>query len=366
MEKTGLRILVVQTAFIGDVVLTTPMLAALRRCRPDDHISVLVKPEAAPFLTNHPAVDRVLIFDKGGSHRGTGMLRLIRELREHRFHILLSPHQSHRTGLLAMLSRIPVRYGYASAGFARLAYNRRLNRPLDRPEIHRLLQFLRESLCPDLPDSIGTIPSLAEGADAATKAEGLLTSLNIQGRGAKPILLAISSIWETKRWTPWGFAELAGRLYDAYHQDILLVGSRGDSDVAAAVLAFAKEMLPSSTLAHVHNVCGRTDLPTLYALMRRSLLLVSNDSAPVHFGCAAGIPVVAIFGATTASLGYAPFAPRTAVAEISLPCRPCGSHGGRTCPLGHFRCMKDLSAEMVFETVRKVMAGPDLDPAAAE
>lgn len=355
MEKSGLRILVVQTAFIGDVVLTTPMLAALRSCRPDDHISVLVKPEAAPFLANHPAVDRVIVFDKGGSHRGAGMLRLIREIRRSRFHLLLSPHQSHRTGIVSLLSRIPVRYGYASAGFARLAYNRRLTRPMERPEIHRLLQFLRDSICPGLPDSVDDTPSLAESPEAIARAEALLTSLHIQGREARPILLAISSIWETKRWTPWGFAELAGRLFEAHGQEILLVGSRGDSDVAAAVLGFAKEMLSPSVAAHIHNICGRTDLPTLFALMRRSLLLVSNDSAPVHFGCAAGIPVVAIFGATTTSLGYAPFAPRTIVAEVPLDCRPCGSHGGHSCPLGHFRCMKDLTAAMVFDHVRTVM-----------
>jgi heptosyltransferase-2 len=357
MEKSGLRILVIQTAFIGDVVLTTPMLRALRSCHPDAEITVLVKPEAAPFLTGHPDIDRVLIFDKGREHRYTGMLRMIQTIRSMKFHVLLSPHQSHRTGLLAMFSGIPVRYGYQSAGFARFAYNRRLKRNLNEHEIYRLLLFLKEGFCPELPPvhEIDSSLILAESAAGALKAVQLLDSLSIGRRSARPVLLAVSSIWPTKRWTPYGFAELAGRLFAAYGQEILLIGSKDDAVIAEQVLAFARQMLPASTLPHIHNICGMTDLPTLFSLMKRSMLVVSNDSAPVHFGCAARVPVVAIFGATTPSLGYAPIAPRTAVAEIDLPCRPCGTHGGKKCPLKHFRCMKDLTADHVFARVRSVL-----------
>ncbi|KAB2933249.1 MAG: lipopolysaccharide heptosyltransferase II [Leptonema illini] len=357
MDGTGLRILVIQTAFIGDVVLTTPMLRALRRSRPDAEITVLVKPEAAPFLKGHPDIDDVMVFDKGKEHRYGGMLRLIRQIRAKKFHVLLSPHQSHRTGLLAMFSGIPVRYGYASAGFAQFAYNRHLKRDLSEHEIYRLLLFLKEGYCPELPPvhEIDSSLILAESQSSALKAVQLLDSLAIGGRGSKPVLLAISSIWPTKRWTPYGFAELAGRLFDAYGQEILLVGSKGDSAIADQVLSFAREMLPASTLPHIRNICGQTDLLTLFSLMKRSMLVVSNDSAPVHFGCAAGVPVVAIFGATAPSLGYAPIAPRSAVAEIDLPCRPCGTHGAKKCPLEHFRCMKDLTAAQVFEKVRAVV-----------
>lgn len=357
MERSGLRILVIQTAFIGDVVLTTPMLRALRRCHPDAEITVLVKPEAAPFLQGHPDIDNVMIFDKSREHRYTGMFRLIGQIREKRFHVLLSPHQSHRTGLLAMFSGIPVRYGYETAGFARLAYNRRLKRDLSYHEIYRLLLFLKEGYCPQLPPVKEMDPSLvlAESQAGALKAVQLLDRLAIGRREARPILLAISSIWPTKRWTPHGFAELAGRLYDTYGQEILLIGSKGDSAVAEEVLSFARELLPETTLPHIRNICGQTDLPTLFSLMKRSMLVVSNDSAPVHFACAAGTPVVAIFGATTPSLGYAPIAPNSAVAEIELSCRPCGTHGAKKCPLKHFRCMKDLTAEIVFQKVKEVL-----------
>ena len=92
--------------------------------------------------------------------------------------------------------------------------------------------------------------------------------------------------------------------------------------------------------------------------MEKSLLLVSNDSAPVHFGCAARLPVTAIFGPTTPAQGYAPIAPRTAVSQHThLGCRPCGTHGAKRCPLGHFRCMDDLSAQDVMIAVERTMEG---------
>ncbi|MCB1138332.1 MAG: lipopolysaccharide heptosyltransferase II [Leptospiraceae bacterium] len=343
-------ILLIQTAFIGDVVLTTPMIRALRRCRPGAHIAVLVKPEARDFVEALEEIDEVLVIDKKKAHKGAGMLRLISDIRKRNFNILLSPHQSHRTSLIAFLSGIPVRFGYKSAGFA-LAYGHRLKRPMELPEIHRLLRFLKDSICPEL-EMHDDIPHLEETEMGRAQAQQLLAELNVR----KPILLGCSSVWETKRWTPHGFAELARDLIKKYKTDVLLIGSPADAAVAEQILRMAREFLGEDGLRRLHNACGKTSLPGLFSLMKRSLFLVSNDSAPVHFGCAAGIPVVAIFGPTVPSLGYAPIAPRTAVAELpDLYCRPCGTHGSRQCPEGHFRCMRELSPAMVEEEIMTVV-----------
>ena len=357
-DPQGIRILVIQTAFIGDVVLTTAMLRILRKERPGDHIAVIVKPEAAPFLKGHPDIDEVIVFDKHKEHRYGGMLRFIRLNRKKNFQVLLSPHQSHRTSLLAMFSKIPVRYGYESAGFAKLAYNRRLTRRMNEHEIHRLILFLKEGFCPTIGDiyAADTTLSLVESAQSSIKAAGIVQSFGLSRSQSKPMLLAVSSIWPTKRWTPQGFAELAGRLYRRYNDEVLLIGSKSDAQVANQVLGYAKEFLPADVFSHIRNLCGQTDLLTLFSLMKRSRLVVSNDSAPVHFAQAAGVPVVAIFGPTVPALGYAPIAKNSAVAQLDLYCRPCSTHGSKECPLGHFRCMKELTAEMVFEKVESVMA----------
>lgn len=326
------------------------MIRALRRCKPGAHIAVMVKPEAREFLESLQEIDEVIVIDKKKAHRGTGMLRLISEIRKRRFRILLSPHQSHRTSLIAWLSGIPTRFGYRSAGFS-LAYHHRLKRPMELPEIHRLLRFLKDSICPEV-DLEDDVPHLEETEKGRQQAQELMADLNLR----KPILLGCSSVWATKRWTAHGFAELARDLIKKYRTDVLLIGSPADAEVAEQIIRIAREFLGTDGIRRLHNVCGRTSLSGLFSLMKRSHFLVSNDSAPVHFGCAAAIPVVAIFGPTVPSLGYAPIAPRTAVAQREdLYCRPCGTHGSHKCPEGHFRCMRELTPAMVEDRILEVV-----------
>ncbi len=353
-SKQFKNILLIQTAFIGDVVLTTPMIAALRKLQPEAKITVMVNPGAAALLRSSPDVDQVMVLDKKKSHKSPlGMWRMSREIRARKFDLLLSPHQSHRTSFLAWFSGIPTRYGYSTAGMARRAYNHLLERPMDEPEIRRLLRFLDDALGP-LPFEPSEQLRLHETEDSSREAAEIINDLF---QPVAPILMAPSSIWPTKRWTPWRFAELAGILVETYKVPVLLVGSPADSPVAEQVVQYVNELHPAWIRDRVLNICGKTSLLGLYSLMTRSRLLVSNDSAPVHFACAAGIPVTAIFGPTVPALGYAPIAPRSIVAEkLDLDCRPCGTHGAKVCPLGHFRCMKELQAVDVMEKVKRVMA----------
>lgn len=353
------NVLLIQTAFLGDVVLTTPMIGALRALLPDARITALVRPDAAMILRSDPRINAILPFDKKKTHRGPGgMLALASEIRRREFDLLLCPHQSHRSGILSMLSHIPERIGYESAGFASLAYTERLTRRMDRPEIHRLLAFLADAFEKRIPGAqeiiakTSDIPVLYETQESETEASHLLSSMNIRNPG----LIAPSSVWPTKRWTPQGFADLAALIIERYQCDVLLVGSKEDGVIARDVMLALEETQPPRVRERVHEICGKTSLPGLYSLMKRSRFLVSNDSAPVHFACAARIPVVAVFGPTVPSLGYAPIAPRSVVAEIDLPCRPCGTHGGKVCPLAHFHCMRHLTPEMVMGKLSAVSA----------
>ncbi len=353
------NVLLIQTAFLGDVVLTTPMISALRAVLPEAKITVLVRPDAAMILRSDPRINAILPFDKKKTHRGPGgMTALAREIRGRAFDLLLCPHQSHRSGILSMFSGIPERIGYKSAGFSRFAYTERLVRPLDRPEIHRLLAFLSDALENRVPNAraiiakTSDVPVLFETQESEAEASHLLSSLNIRN----PALIAPSSVWPTKRWTAQGFADLAALIIERYQCDVLLVGSKEDGIIARDVVLALEETQPPRVRERVHEICGKTSLPGLYSLMKRSRFLVSNDSAPVHFACAARIPVVAVFGPTVPALGYAPIAPKSVVAEIDLPCRPCGTHGGKVCPLSHFHCMRHLTPEMVMGKLLEVSA----------
>jgi heptosyltransferase-2 len=159
------------------------------------------------------------------------------------------------------------------------------------------------------------------------------------------VVMAPGSVWPTKRWTADGFADVARRLAAAGAR-VVLVGGPGDVEVATRVAALAGRGVTSHA--------GRTDLATSVALIDRAAVLVGNDSAPMHVACARGVPVVAVFCATTPALGYGPWGERTRVVDVDLACRPCGRHGGRRCPRGTEDCMRLVEPARVLDAVHAV------------
>ena len=150
--------------------------------------------------------------------------------------------------------------------------------------------------------------------------------------------------WATKRWLPERFAELCRRL-KAEGLTPVLVGGPGDAALGAEIAA----------ASGAANLVGKTDLEELKSLMGRLSLFVTNDSGPMHLAAAAGVPVVAIFGATTRELGFFPYGSGHRVVEAPLACRPCGLHGAKSCPEGHFLCMRLLSVDAVHRACREAL-----------
>ncbi|MBI5015081.1 MAG: lipopolysaccharide heptosyltransferase II [Deltaproteobacteria bacterium] len=332
-----------QTAFLGDVVLTTPLFRALRRVAPDAHLTALVTPAAAPLLEADPHLDEVLTYDKKG---GESLAAVLRRVRRARFDRLLAPHRSHRSGLLALFSGIPVRVGFADGALS-WAYTRRVDRPLDHHEVDRNLALLR---------GLGHEPVEADRVlhVGYTEVEGASVEAMLEQAGVKPGArlagLCPGSIWPTKRWGAEGFAAVARALADRGLRPVLL-GGPDDAGVASEVQRLAGDR------SGVLNAAGRTPLKALAAWMDRLSVLVTNDSAPLHVAAARGTPTVAVFGPTTRGLGFAPFHAAARVVEVSLSCRPCGLHGGRRCPEGHFRCMGDVTPDQVLRALDDVLGG---------
>jgi len=325
--------LVIQTAFLGDVVLTTPLLSALAgRHGPVD---VVATPAAAPLLEGHPAVDLVIRYDKRGAERGpAGLWRLVRRLRARGYARAYLPHRSWRSAVLALLSGAGERTGYADSPAA-AAYTRRVGRPAAGHEVERLLALAGV----DGPPSPGSpAVRLALTADDRAAADAWLRE---RGVAAGFVAMAPGSIWGTKRWP--GFAALAAAL----DGPVVVVGSRDDAPLAAAVAAAAP--------GRAHSAAGALGLRASAALIARAAVLVTNDSAPLHLATAVGTPIVAVFGPTVPALGFGPRGPRDVVVEHpSLACRPCSAHGPQVCPLGHHRCMQELSVDSVAAAVAAV------------
>jgi heptosyltransferase II len=338
--QAGPALLVAQTSFLGDVVLTTPLLTVLReRLRPL-RLAVLVRPEAVPLLDGHPDVDTVITDDKRGGERGLGGLaRVAGRLRRERFDLVVSPHRSLRTAIVLAAARIPRRIGFAESRGAFL-YHERLPRDRSLHDVQRNL-----ALAGPFGGSTGE-PRLhvAVQPAAAARAASLLPE------GSGPLVgIAPGSVWATKRWTADGFAGVLRGLREQGAR-LVVLGAASERPIADEVVRLAGG--GATVLA------GRTDLATLVAVIDRLALLVANDSAPMHIACARDVPVVAVFCATTPALGYGPWGERSAVVEADLDCRPCARHGGPLCPRGTEDCMRLIRPDAVLAAARALLAMP--------
>jgi len=334
--------LVIQTSFLGDTVLTTPLLAQLANRGPVD---VVTTPASAALLANHPAVRSIIPYDKRGRDRGVrGLLRLGRRLRKSSYDLALLAQGSWRSAALAFLARIPSRVGFnTSAG--KLLYTMRVPYRDDLHHAARLLMLGRPN--GREPTAEEMRPSLAPGSAERAAVDALLARHGVAA-GARLVALAPGSVWGTKRWTY--YPELAQRL--APHARVIVIGSASDSPLAGAVMA-AEPMAIDAT--------GELSLLASAELIGRCGVVVTNDSAPLHLASAMGTPTVAIFGPTVPDFGFGPLAPRASVVgEDTLPCRPCDRHGPQHCPLGHHRCMRDLGPDLVAERALTLLLTPDV------
>ncbi len=340
--------LVIQTSFLGDMVLTTPLIAELALRGPVD---VVATPASAPLLANNPSIRDVIIYDKHGDAAGLGGLwRTARALRRRR----VAPGEtirlerravqtaylaqgSIRSAMLAVLAGIRERVGFSTSA-GRVFYTRRVVYRNDRHHAERLWRLGAVGDA-EQPSSARLRPRLFPGDAEVSAVETLLRS---EGHDGAPfVALAPGSIWATKRW-PY-YAELARLL--APRVRLALVGGAADEELAAAI---AVAIQPHRAI----NAVGRLSLLASAELIGRAAALVTNDSAPQHLASAMGTPTVTIFGPTVPEFGFGPLAPRSAAqGHLSLDCRPCHPHGPERCPLAHWRCMRELPAETVFTAV---------------
>ena len=323
---------VIQTAFLGDVILTTGLLTHLaERTGPVD---VVTTRAAAPLLETHPAVRRVLAYDKRGADRGIGgLLRTARTLRRAGYARAYIPHRSVRSAVLAVLAGIPERIGFqGSAG--RWGYTRSVARPVTGHEAERILALAEPG------EGVPARVSLGLTDQDRSEAAGWLAAHRV----AEPfVAMAPGSIWGTKRWP--GYAELAAGMAEP----VVIVGGPEDRALGDAIAAAAP--------GRVHVAAGALSLRGSAALLARAGVLVSNDSAPLHLGAAVGTRTVAIFGPTIPGFGFGPRGPADRIVELTgLPCRPCSSHGPEVCPLGHHRCMRELGVNVVIAALGERIA----------
>ncbi len=338
------KILIIQTAFIGDAILTLPIIQVPKQNYAQSSIDVIVVPRTAEVFANHPAISNIIQYDKRGSDKGIkGLWRLRTKLKSLNYDLVIVPHRSLRSALLTWLLKPTMSIGFdRSAG--RWLFKKIVRYNSSAHEIERNLSLLSPL---KLPHVAIELPQLYPSNQDVKIIDSIMNEYGLN-RYKNILAVAPGTIWNTKRWPADRFAAVCEQI--AFENiAIVLVGGREDEILCEEVREIAH-------IKNVFSVAGKLSLLQSAELIRRCKVLISNDSAPMHLAVAIGTPVVAIFGATVPEFGFAPRGPRDVVIEKKgLKCRPCSIHGGDVCPIKTFECMLSVTPEVVVSKVKLIL-----------
>ena len=348
------RILVVRTDRIGDVVLTTPVLKALRENYPASHIAMMVNPQTKELLEGNPYLNEVIVYDKDKKDKGIlGFWRFVLELKRKRFDLAIVLHTKNRLNLITYLADIKRRAGYKNNKFGFLLTDKLMDiRPLGlKHEVDYCLDILRK-LGLKISDKIPYIAVKKEDVDSVgniLEAEGIggSTARFTTGRDIKIAAIHPGSSCISKRWPRERFVVLANRLVEDYGLKVILIASGEENEAIANEIA-------KQIRYPVLNLSGKLSLGQLSALLKRCVIFISNDSGPVHIASAVGTPVVSIFGRNQAGLSPARWAPvgrKDAYLHKEVGCSICLAHN---CNIG-FDCLKAITVEDVLKAVDDIL-----------
>lgn len=332
-----------QTAFLGDAVLTLPLLKALKDRYPGAEIHYYVRSGLESLFAGQPEITAVHGFDKRGAQKSlNSAVRLGWEIGQEGFDLWISAHTSFRSALVSASTGVKHRIGYDSPWFNKLTYKETVSRRFDElEEVERLFELVKPlGITPPAPK---TELILAESARADAK------KYWDEHFGDSPVLgIHPGSTWPTKCWPTRYFSEIVSRAAKHGAQVIIFAGPDEK--------AVAEEVLTQADLTEhadrVTNLAGKLSLPQLAAYLGELDAYLTNDSGPMHLAWAQDTPLVALFGPTVKKLGFFPRGENSTVMEIPLDCRPCGLHGPRRCPKDHHDCMNKLTPDMVWEALR--------------
>jgi len=332
------RILIIQTAFLGDVILITPLIRAVRQRFPHAAIDVLVIPQTKEILQNNPYINKILTFDKR-ANKVLGFWATLKKLRAEQYDLAVSPHSSLTSAWLMRLAGIPQRLGFDRWHAARYL-TLKVAHYDDRGwhKVQKLLHLL--TVFGD--QKFDTQTQLFPSVKMLTQARNVLRGKTFAKRPW--IAIAPGSVWFTKRWPQEYYKKLSKSLSEKKF-NLLFIGAPDERALCDQII--------QETGIKALNLAGTTSVLESAALLGECDLLICNDSAPLHMANAVQTPVFAFFGPTVPSIGYFPMGKDDFVFERELDCRPCGSHGSQKCPLGHFRCMRDILPRQVLEKILK-------------
>lgn len=332
------KILFIQTAFLGDAILSVPIVDSLKNKYKKINITVLTTPQNKEVFTLNSSIDDIILYDKHGTENDVfSMIKKIKLLKSLNFDCVITNHPSARTALMSYFSgaRLRIAPSYVSLKYLYTDTINVENYPhqIDKNlALLKLLDFEEKELIRKI--------NLFFSKEDEKLINGVLEAFSINDN-KKIIVINPLSAWFTKRWPKEYFKELALMLEQNGYL-VLLIGTQKDINIGNYIKSDKKNIV---------NLMGKTNLKELFAVISKSNLLISNDSAPVHIASAYNVPTIEIYGPTLPEFGFYPLSEKNAIFEIKgLKCRPCGPHGGNSCKKSHFDCMMRIKPQEVFKT----------------
>ncbi len=331
------KILIIETAFIGDAVLSLALSEEIKRLRPDIEIYYLVAPASASIISHAPSVTRIYSFDKRAEDAGeSGIRRVTDFLNKENFDAVISLHESYRTAKVIGLLNAPFKIGAASAKALQQYLTHRYQIPTSGRRTERIIEFARF-----FSEEVNTFTLPKLRFDALSMPTEILGLKDI-------VVFAPGSAWKTKKWLADKYVEV-GKDLVSLGNTVVIIGGEGDKAEAAYIA--------NAIGTRVFNYAGAVTLPIAGAIISQARLVIGNDSAPIHIATACGVRTVEIMGPTVKEFGFIPPLELGIVIEQEgLWCRPCNSHGGDTCPVYTHECMKSITSDMVLNAANKQLS----------
>ncbi len=340
------KFLIIQTAFIGDVILATSIAEKLHQHFPDASIDFLLRKGNESLLENHPFIHEVIVWNKK-QNKLSNLLKIISNIRKSRYDAVINLHRFTSSGLITALSGAKEKIGFDKNPFSFLL-TKKVHHEIGnaKHEIERNHELIAE-----LTDAFVSKPKLYPSVNHFSIAENLESRIKNQESeqtdvanrntqiASRYICIAPTSVWFTKQFPKEKWIELINLL----PEDIIvyLLGSKSDVAICEAIQSKIKNQK-----SKIRNVAGQLSFLESAALMKGAKMNYVNDSAPMHIASAMNAPVTAVFCSTIPAFGFGPLSDQSKIVEtkVTLDCRPCGLHGFKTCPKGHFNCA--LTIEM--------------------
>ncbi|MEM9982927.1 MAG: glycosyltransferase family 9 protein [Bacteroidota bacterium] len=328
MSSTYERILVIQTAFIGDVILATSLLEKLHQYFPDSQLSILVRKGNESLFKGHPYLHQVIIWNKK-KKKYKNLYKVVKGIRKARYDLVINLQRFSSTGFITAFSSAKYTIGFHKNPLA-FTFSKKI--------LHSFQEGWHETernqaLIVHLTDQAVCKPRLYPTVADEMFVKSYLTP--------PYICIAPTSVWFTKQWPAEKWIALLDQL-PAYYQ-VYLLGAPNDRKTCHYIIE-------KSTRVNVTNLAGQLTLLQSAALMARAVMNYVNDSAPMHLASAMDAPTCAVYCSTIPQFGFYPLATQAHVAEIPtrLACRPCGIHGHTACPEGHFQCAHQIQLQQLL------------------